>query len=323
MLNGKDISPPGAEAAAADRRLHADGVPEPVRHAQPEPLGRRPDRARGAEVRRRERPRRRSASACSSCSTWSSCRAPSTTAGRASSRAGRSSGSASPAPSPATQGGDRRRAGLGPRRLGPGGGDPAPDGDPAQEPHHAPVHQPRPVAGALPRRPGRGHVSRQIMEQGTTDEVFSPPYHPYTEALLSAVPIADTRSARSTSCSRARSPRPSICRPAARSRPAATARSAGSARPRRRRCGVRQRPPDPLPPAARGAAGDGAGDRARRQGGRRLTRSPRRSCSAPARQANARSGRRLVADEGQQTAADQGGDPDREGGGAGGAQARA
>ncbi len=32
----------------------------------------------------------------------------------------------------------------------------------------------------------------QIMEQGTTEEVFSPPYHPYTEALLSAVPIADT-----------------------------------------------------------------------------------------------------------------------------------
>jgi peptide/nickel transport system ATP-binding protein len=34
-----------------------------------------------------------------------------------------------------------------------------------------------------------GHV----VELGTTDEVFSPPYHPYTEALLSAVPIADTR----------------------------------------------------------------------------------------------------------------------------------
>jgi peptide/nickel transport system ATP-binding protein len=32
-----------------------------------------------------------------------------------------------------------------------------------------------------------------IVEQGTVDEVFSPPYHPYTEALLSAVPIADTR----------------------------------------------------------------------------------------------------------------------------------
>jgi peptide/nickel transport system ATP-binding protein len=32
----------------------------------------------------------------------------------------------------------------------------------------------------------------QIMEQGTTEEIFAPPYHPYTEALLSAVPIADT-----------------------------------------------------------------------------------------------------------------------------------
>jgi len=34
-----------------------------------------------------------------------------------------------------------------------------------------------------------GHV----VELGTTDQVFSPPYHPYTQALLSAVPIADTR----------------------------------------------------------------------------------------------------------------------------------
>jgi len=33
-----------------------------------------------------------------------------------------------------------------------------------------------------------GHV----VELGTTAQVFSPPYHPYTEALLSAVPIADT-----------------------------------------------------------------------------------------------------------------------------------
>ncbi|WP_380052136.1 dipeptide ABC transporter ATP-binding protein [Falsihalocynthiibacter sp. SS001] len=31
-----------------------------------------------------------------------------------------------------------------------------------------------------------------VVEMGTTDQVFQPPYHPYTEALLSAVPIADT-----------------------------------------------------------------------------------------------------------------------------------
>jgi peptide/nickel transport system ATP-binding protein len=33
-----------------------------------------------------------------------------------------------------------------------------------------------------------GHVA----EIGSSDQVFEPPYHPYTEALLSAVPIADT-----------------------------------------------------------------------------------------------------------------------------------
>ena len=30
-----------------------------------------------------------------------------------------------------------------------------------------------------------------ILERGTTEQIFDPPYHPYTEALLSAVPIAD------------------------------------------------------------------------------------------------------------------------------------
>jgi peptide/nickel transport system ATP-binding protein len=30
-----------------------------------------------------------------------------------------------------------------------------------------------------------------IVEQGTTDQIFQPPYHPYTEALLAAIPLAD------------------------------------------------------------------------------------------------------------------------------------
>lgn len=34
-----------------------------------------------------------------------------------------------------------------------------------------------------------GHV----MEIGTVDDIFAPPYHPYTEALLSAIPVADPR----------------------------------------------------------------------------------------------------------------------------------
>jgi len=34
----------------------------------------------------------------------------------------------------------------------------------------------------------------QIMESGTTEQVFSPPYHPYTEALVSAVPVPDPNS---------------------------------------------------------------------------------------------------------------------------------
>jgi peptide/nickel transport system ATP-binding protein len=34
-----------------------------------------------------------------------------------------------------------------------------------------------------------GHV----VEMGATEQVFAPPYHPYTEALLSAVPIADVK----------------------------------------------------------------------------------------------------------------------------------
>src|SRR5260370_37424816 len=32
-----------------------------------------------------------------------------------------------------------------------------------------------------------------IVEMGATEQIFSPPFHPYTEALLSAIPIADAK----------------------------------------------------------------------------------------------------------------------------------
>ncbi len=32
-----------------------------------------------------------------------------------------------------------------------------------------------------------------VVEMGSTDRVFQPPHHPYTEALLSAVPVADAK----------------------------------------------------------------------------------------------------------------------------------
>ena len=110
-----------------------------------------------------------------------------------------------------------------------------------------------------------GHV----VEIGTTGQVFEPPYHPYTEALLSAVPIADTSVEKAhivlegdipsalnpppgcpfqTRCQRKRQmPDPRLCE---------TVRAAdGRARPR---------PPGQVPPAAGGARCDAAGDPKRR-----------------------------------------------------------
>ncbi len=62
-----------------------------------------------------------------------------------------------------------------------------------------------------------GHV----VEMGTTDQVFSPPYHPYTEALLSAVPIADPHVTRKRIVLDGEIPSAVNPPPAARSRPAA------------------------------------------------------------------------------------------------------
>lgn len=51
----------------------------------------------------------------------------------------------------------------------------------------------------------------KFCEVSTTEDIFRPPYHPYTEALLSAVPIADTRAKQKTV--RLTGPVPSLINP--------------------------------------------------------------------------------------------------------------
>ena len=70
----------------------------------------------------------------------------------------------------------------------------------------------------------------KLVESASTDELYSKPLHPYTEALLSAVPDPDSARPRgqrgSGSCCTARSRIRPRCRPAVRSiRAAATPRS--------------------------------------------------------------------------------------------------
>ena len=100
-------------------------------------------------------------------------------------------------------GGGRRRAGLRARRLGAGGGHRAPDGHPARPaaPRMLFISHDLGIVRYLADRVMVMYLGH-VVEIGTTDQVFEPPYHPYTEALLSAVPIADTRVREgSTSCS--------------------------------------------------------------------------------------------------------------------------
>ncbi len=61
----------------------------------------------------------------------------------------------------------------------------------------------------------------KIVEMSPTEELFERPVHPYTRALLSAVPVADPEIRRQNSCSKARSQVRSIFRAAVTSIPAA------------------------------------------------------------------------------------------------------
>ena len=50
----------------------------------------------------------------------------------------------------------------------------------------------------------------QMVEKASSDELFQNPLHPYTKALLSAIPIPSIRNKKNGSSCRARSRRPSI-----------------------------------------------------------------------------------------------------------------
>ena len=148
-----------------------------------------------------------------------------------------------------------RRADLRARRLR-AGGDPQPPRRPAGASRASPTSSSRTTSASSATSPTGSPCSTSAGSWSSAPPRSSStaPHHPYTEALLSAVPTLDGGAARRGSGSQARSRARATRRPAASSTPAARARSARSARPRSRRSSRSSRATDALPHPARGAA---------------------------------------------------------------------
>ena len=159
----------------------------------------------------------------------------------------------------------RRRAGLRPRRLGAGRGHRASDRHPARPTARRMLFISHDL-GIVRYLADRVMVMYlgHVVEIGTTDQVFAPPYHPYTEALLSAIPIADTSVVKEHIV--LEGDIPSAVEPAARLPlpDPLPAQAPGAGQPLRHRGSplprARPRPPRPVPPAGRGPRHDAAGD---------------------------------------------------------------
>ncbi len=145
------------------------------------------------------------------------------------------------------------------------------DGDPAREPDDSPFHQPRSVAGPLPRRPRGGDVSRHDRRAGHHGRSVPAALSPLHRGALVRDPDRRHLGAQEGDRARGRHPigdEPALGLPVPDPLPAQTGknlRGAGAADP-----GVRQGPQDRLPHRPRGASAHGAGDRHGRQGSRRV-----------------------------------------------------
>ena len=97
----------------------------------------------------------------------------------------------------------RRRTGIGARRLGAGAGHQPADGSAGAPEADLPLHRARSQARAPHLQPRRGDVSGKDRRDGGDRALFAAPAHPYTRALLSAIPMPDP--ARRAPAHRARS----------------------------------------------------------------------------------------------------------------------